>query len=59
MLHWATGASEAIGLLELSDLHREVFKLCAGVAREGWGFWVEGVDWWSKEHIKEWRSLES
>lgn len=53
MLYWAMGASEATDLLELSDLDKEVFQPCEGLAREGWLFLGGGFDRWSKEHIKE------
>ena len=43
MLYWAMGASEAIDLLEFSDLNKEVFQPCEGLAREGWLFLGGGV----------------
>lgn len=48
----ARRASEAVTLLELSDLNKEVFCL----ARQGR---VSFGVWWSKEPVKEWRSLET
>lgn len=45
----ARRASEAVTLLELSDLNKEVFCL----ARQGR---VSFGVWWSKEPVKEWRA---
>lgn len=59
MSYWAMGASEALNLLELSDLKKEFFSLVKELQGRAGFFWVEGVDRWSEEHIEERRSLEN
>ena len=66
MLYWAMGASEAINWLEVSGVNKEFFSLVKELQRRV-GVWGggrgrgagRGIDHWSKEHIKEWRSLEN
>lgn len=59
MWSWAMGASEALNLLELSDLNKEFFSLVKELQGRAGVFWAEGVDRRSKEHTEERRSLEN